>query len=403
MTVTVRIFKVCRHSRVTSRYWGTIVENGEQTRRWCKVKFDNSGKTPESFIGTDREFDDGAARGPDGSILYFEGRNPPDFTYEKQGPKEITRLEGGLLGEIPLPFSGPAREKPSFLDKCTELLEANYNLVLTGAPGTGKTFLARQIAEKMTGTRSGGGSGQTGFVQFHPSYDYTDFVEGLRPVTGGESGGAAGFELQSGIFKAFCKEALSASGKKFVFIIDEINRGEISKIFGELFFSVDPAYRGEKGRVRTQYTNLIPDGDIFKKGFYIPENVYLIGAMNDIDRSVESFDFAMRRRFVWQEITAAESAKNMNLPSHSKKRMAALNEAIEGIEGLNAAYHIGGAYFLKPGADRDYEWVWEHHLEPLLAEYVRGMPGAREKLDSLKEAYTGEPGRAEQDDPGSLS
>ena len=95
--------------------------------------------------------------------------------------------------------------------------------------------------------------------------------------------------------------------KKFVFIIDEINRGEISKIFGELFYSIEPAYRRASGRVQTQYSNLIPGDDIFKDGFYVPENVFIIGTMNDIDRSVESFDFAMRRRFAWREISAKES------------------------------------------------------------------------------------------------
>ena len=94
--------------------------------------------------------------------------------------------------------------------------------------------------------------------------------------------------------------------RTFIFIIDEINRGEISKIFGELFFSIDPGYRGEKGRVQTQYQNMIEDGDVFKKGFFVPDNVYIIGTMNDIDRSVESMDFAMRRRFAWAEVTAEE-------------------------------------------------------------------------------------------------
>ena len=92
----------------------------------------------------------------------------------------------------------------------------------------------------------------------------------------------------------------SRQSKKFIFVIDEINRGEISKIFGELFFSIDPGYRGEKGRIKTQYQNLVDDKDVFAKGFYIPENVYIIGTMNDIDRSVESMDFAMRRRFAFE-------------------------------------------------------------------------------------------------------
>ena len=119
--------------------------------------------------------------------------------------------------------------------------------------------------------------------------------------------------------------------KNYVFIIDEINRGEISKIFGELFFSIDPGYRGVAGTVQTQYQNLIEDGDIYENGFYVPENVYIIGTMNDIDRSVDSMDFAMRRRFAWKEIKSNDRLEMLdNLGEELKetaiKRMQSLNE-----------------------------------------------------------------------------
>lgn len=173
--------------------------------------------------------------------------------------------------------------------------------------------------------------------------------------------------------------------KNYVFVIDEINRGEISKIFGELFFSIDPSYRGEKGAVYTQYANMHETDE----KFYVPENVYIIGTMNDIDRSVESFDFAMRRRFVWQEITAEKSAENMNLSKECKDKMKSLNDKISGIEGLGSSYHIGGAYFLdEDGAPiKDFEETWNLRLEPLLREYLRGMPNADNNLDELREAY----------------
>jgi hypothetical protein len=123
--------------------------------------------------------------------------------------------------------------------------------------------------------------------------------------------------------------------------------------------------------------------------FYVPENVYIIGTMNDIDHSVESFDFAMRRRFTWEEITAEESAENMNLPKKIKDRMTRLNAKISGIDGLNASYHIGGAYFLDAeGKPReDYETIWKFRLEPLLKEYLRGMSEIEKKLAELKNAY----------------
>jgi len=408
----------------------------------------------------------------------------------------------------------PTQTGQDFVENLMELLEQSKNLILTGAPGTGKTYLAKQIAmqmifegeqssddyEKLSTEERKQFDEQCKFVQFHPSYDYTDFVEGLRPMKKDENSKEIGFELKPGIFKEFCEKAKKAefelSGgvdnfeeawdkfiakieekdekneayteaktlngadmklrpdgndrvknmsidlrtpafskeqcykvyqgllgvskggrdsyrkaivkhlkekfglkeysegtndiseneqKKYIFIIDEINRGEISKIFGELFFSIDPGYRGKKGTVKTQYSNMHDDGD---EEFYIPENVYILGTMNDIDRSVESFDFAMRRRFTWEEITAKESAKNMNLDKDAKTRMESLNDAIEKIEGLNSSYHIGAAYFLKlKDYNGNYEKLWEYHLKPLIREYLRGMSDAKDKENDLKNAY----------------
>lgn len=182
------------------------------------------------------------------------------------------------------------------------------------------------------------------------------------------------FNLQNHLFKK----------KKYVFIIDEINRGEISKIFGELFFSIDPGYRGKKGAVKTQYANMHDDPD---EMFYIPENVYIIGTMNDIDRSVESFDFAMRRRFTWKEITAQDSMENMKLSEEDKKRLTNLNNKISEIDGLNSSYHIGGAYLLNFDGEDKYKKIWELRIEPLLIEYLRGFPEANEKLNDLRNSF----------------
>ena len=175
--------------------------------------------------------------------------------------------------------------------------------------------------------------------------------------------------------------------KDFIFVIDEINRGEISKVFGELFFSIDPSYRGKKGAVKTQCSNLHNDE---KEFFYVPENVYIIGSMNDIDRSVESFDFAMRRRFTWIEITAEQSAENMNLPQDIKERILKLNKQISETEGLNPSYHIGAAYFLDSNgsARKDIDNIWNLRIEPLLKEYLRGMPDSDEKIKHFKNAFT---------------
>ena len=313
--------------------------------------------------------------------------------------KTYPELESSMLGSILFEYSKyiidsddkqgekEMSEQNNFHHTLSNILLQSKNLILRGAPGTGKTYLAKEIAKELTD----GNEDQIGFVQFHPSYDYTDFVEGLRPVSNGDR--AIEFKLQDGIFKKFCQKARDAKKTggqdNFVFIIDEINRGEISKIFGELFFSIDSDYRGEKGSVSTQYANLHETDD----KFYIPENVYIIGTMNDIDRSVDTFDFAMRRRFRFVEVTAESQLYILDKElgeraEEAKTRLRNLNAAIENVQELNSHYHIGPSYFLRLKEVKfDYELLWSDYLQPLLEDYVRGSYDEAETLETLKKAF----------------
>jgi len=318
------------------------------------------------------------------------------------------------------------------------LLKANKQLILNGAPGTGKTFSARnEIADKLLGENADKNI-QMEMVQFHPSYDYTDFIEGIRPNLASKS---IGYTLKNGSFKSFCRKAgvierIKASGQKvtedtikeflsdedgsivdfwinkikeegfdteninpadlppFLFIIDEINRAEISKVLGETMFCLDADYRGEKGRIATQYSALATDKTFYinkdNDKFFIPSNVYIIGTMNDIDRSVEVFDFALRRRFAWHEVTAeavmdkvlkAMGVDNAlgNYYDDYVSKITDLNNSIDNTLKLNRHYHLGPSYFAKillyldgNGYKKAREEVWDNHLSQILYEYVKG-------------------------------
>ena len=329
-------------------------------------------------------------------------------------------------------------------------------IVKYGAPGTGKTYQARQQTsllfdiwkEEFAPNSALTHASQIELVQFHPSFSYEDFMEGLRPVLDGN--GTAQLTLQNGVFKEFCRNAgqweidvcglgldrdwelitidelrphreklsgdhwqyifeISDSSKlvsdavpPFFFIIDEVNRAELSRVFGELMYCLE--YRGIKGSVKTQYANLNNEGTGMLQTdqgylFFIPTNIYLIGTMNTIDRSVESFDFALRRRFRWEEVTPDTGLLRYHLNQFCKTwvpladNLERLNTQIAKEPLLGHDYQIGHAYLmnLKYAISLTVaevrERVWDDCIRPLLQEYLRGTGKEDELIGSFGKAF----------------
>lgn len=399
------------------------------------------------------------------------------------------------------------------VDKLVDSLKKSKNLVLVGAPGMGKHHLALEIANSM--------KAEVMLVQFHPSYEYADFIEGIRPVQN------VGFERKDGVFKQFCKCAINemkssdssatvtvpathagiktlgnyyddllcdirkgkvtaiqtkqkemnvmggtsqgnivlgtvgsdktytvskndierladtfpdpkswedknidkaiteALGgrhsssiygvihklyemrdndihhdegtfvettkcKPYILIIEDMNRGDASKIFGELHV-IDPNNRGEKKvLVQTKYQNLVSVGDVFYKGFYVPENVYIIATMNEIDIPAVKMDFAVRNLFAWKDIVPDDVSKELGElgenAEEAEKRMTNLNKRIADTEDLGPAYVVGPSYFLNL-TDGDFEQLWNDVIKPLLDKYLKGFRQSDAILEELKNAY----------------
>lgn len=330
-------------------------------------------------------------------------------------------------------------------------------VVKYGAPGTGKTYNAKAVANLQFDIwKEEFKSNDLNFndnhkvVQFHPSYSYEDFMEGLRPVI--DENNQAQLQLVNGIFKATCisagqweidaaqlcdsngeldgktwekltikdleayKEKLSSLRWQFVFaetdtskklievippyfiIIDEINRAELSRVFGELMYCLE--YRGIKGAIETQYnqlntnkTGMLKLGKEYK--FFVPHNVYIIGTMNTVDRSVESFDFALRRRFKWEEVKPSISLLQYHLQSENPswvslaENLRKLNKSIRNEPLLGEDFQIGHAYLMhlnynpSTGVTEVRKLIWKDSIYPLLQEYVRGTGRENEILENF--------------------
>lgn len=323
--------------------------------------------------------------------------------------------------------------KGGLSDKIDELiLRGDKNIILTGAPGTGKTFACQsyareQVCNFIDNLKTVDGNDQSSSftpdyfiktVQFHPGYDYSDFIEGLRPKRVDSS---IIYDRKDGIFKDFCRQVVEfnknhkyanlAESAKFFFIIDEINRGEVSKIFGEAFSMIETDKRAPVGsdpkdvtnKVETQYSSLIEDeNDPFQHGFYIPENVYILATMNEIDRSLEAMDFAFRRRFSWLTVEVQDTLNEIIVNSvlddctnsvsicmsKIEKSFNDLNDLIK--VKLGSDYMLGGSYLtsLKNSSRTSVttlkEELWKNHLEPIIKDYIKGTDG---KIETYKDKF----------------
>ena len=244
-------------------------------------------------------------------------------------------------------------------DTLVELLDAKYNIILQGAPGVGKTFAAKRLAYSIMGEKD---TSRVSMVQFHQSYSYEDFIQGYRPIDNG-------FKLESGSFYKFCKAAEIDNERPYFFIIDEINRGNLSKIFGELMMLIESDKRGEKLKL------LYKD-----EWFTVPKNVRIIGMMNTADRSLAMMDYALRRRFAFFDFVPAFSSDGFKkyIADKNNEKLGKLIEVVENLnvaisndESLGDGFRIGHSYFCttKEVTDGWLKSVVEYEVIPLLKEY----------------------------------
>ena len=260
--------------------------------------------------------------------------------------------------------------KEVFMDKqqydtLVGLIRAKKNVILQGAPGVGKTFAAKRLAYSMMGVMD---KERVMMVQFHQSYSYEDFIMGFRPTE-------TGFSLKKGAFYDFCKAAEIDSENDYFFIIDEINRGNLSKIFGELFMLIESDKRGVE--LKLLYSDEM---------FSVPKNVYIIGMMNTADRSLAMMDYALRRRFAFFDMKPGfdtdgfrEYKETLNSPKFNNliTCVERLNEVIKNDESLGEGFCIGHSYFcnLKETSDQTLSGIVDYELVPLLKEYWFDEPG----------------------------
>ncbi|WP_177225647.1 AAA family ATPase [Variovorax sp. OK605] len=262
-------------------------------------------------------------------------------------------------------------------------LRSKHNLILQGPPGVGKTFFARRLAQALVGNRS---SARVGVVQFHQTYSYEDFVQGYRPT-------GTGFQLKNGVFYEFCRRAAADADNDYVFIIDEINRGNLSKVFGELMMLIEADKRDPDWAVPLTYANSLDEK------FHVPKNVYLLGLMNTADRSLAMVDYALRRRFAFIDLEPGFSSPQFReYMRNARASEELIHRVVRDLQDLNAeieadranlgpGFRVGHSYFCSvhgpDGATHDwYKDVIETEVLPLLREYWFDDPSKVKQWES---------------------
>ena len=307
------------------------------------------------------------------------GRGGHSSTWEFQKTLRSSRLPQ-VIYPISKALDGLFIEPEAFT-AILNTLGRRKNVILQGPPGVGKTFMSRRLAYALMGRKD---KQRLQFVQFHQSYSYEDFIQGWRPTADG------GFELRDGVFHTFCSRAADdGSGDPWVFVIDEINRGNLSRIFGELLMLIENDKRGPDHSIPLAYSS--------DRTFFVPENVHVIGLMNTADRSLAMVDYALRRRFGFMTLKPAYGNERFNqyllaqdvpedLVSRINDRMAAVNQEIRSDRrNLGPGFEIGHSFFVPSGDEESldeswYESVVRAEIEPLIREYWFDQPSRADEL-----------------------